>query len=607
MTYADAFHQTFAHESDFLNFLKDIQSRSHWDRHPAHDLEIIALDEGDPLTQALHRQYEHLGTEGILDDTMEHTRLLLKAQDELTPVRSCAIKTILDRARISGSALSQLSKPHLAEVLNRCLNIARGNALLWYSDGKISAVHGGDANDYAVLEIPELFQHAVQYLSDHFPGYTFAGGSFDHSMVTAIWELTDQDDLIETYRTALARHGLLDDETSIRPAVQLSTSNTGISGANLYPMLLEGAGSKIVPLGSPIRENHKNGADLTQFDENLVKLFAQYQSNLDTLTELLDIELAYPYFKEKGITLAELEAKDLKEFYRSERIGDPEHGIAGKKGTTVARYHANIHAALECAVEDNLIGHNAAHHQRPTTEKFIGSFYTPEEALECMRLAEGTKLELAVCFGLFYGLRRSEIVGLQWHNFDFEHNTFTIAHTVTTYRRKGKGKVSRYAKDKTKNKSSLRTLPLIPLFREKLLALKEKQEYERELFKGSYVKDYIGYVYVNEIGELIHPDYISTEFPKFLRKHGLRKIRFHDTRHSCASLLLRNGVSMKQIQAWLGHSDYGTTANLYAHLDLEDSMLLSASMLTTGLFGASTDHAPSTDSELTDPRHGTAP
>lgn len=315
----------------------------------------------------------------------------------------------------------------------------------------------------------------------------------------------------------------------------------------------------------------------------------------------------YPYFKEKGITLAELEAKDLKEFYRSERIGDPEHGIAGKKGTTVARYHANIHAALECAVEDNLIGHNAAHHQRPTTEKFIGSFYTPEEALECMRLAEGTKLELAVYFGLFYGLRRSEIVGLQWHNFDFEHNAFTIAHTVTTYRRKGKGKVSRYAKDKTKNKSSLRTLPLIPLFREKLLALKEKQKYERELFKGSYVKDYIGYVYVNEIGELIHPDYISTEFPKFLQKHGLRKIRFHDTRHSCASLLLRNGVSMKQIQAWLGHSDYGTTANLYAHLDLEDSMLLSASMLTTGLFGASTDHAPSTDSELTDPRHGTAP
>ena len=282
----------------------------------------------------------------------------------------------------------------------------------------------------------------------------------------------------------------------------------------------------------------------------------------------------------------------LKDFFELDQRGD-KVVIRGNNYVSIAtglnwylKYHANIHAALESAVQDKLIGSNAAHRQRPTTEKFIGSFYTPEEALECMRLAEGTKLELAVYFGLFYGLRRSEIVGLQWHNFDFEHNIFTIAHTVTTYRKKGKGKVSRYAKDKTKNASSLRTLPLIPLFREKLLALKDKQKFERELFKRSYVQDYIGYVYVNEIGELINPDYISTEFPKFLRKHGLRKIRFHDTRHSCASLLLRNGVSMKQIQAWLGHSDYGTTANLYAHLDLEDSMLLSASMLNTGLFGA---------------------
>mgnify|MGYP005764655083 FL=1 len=295
----------------------------------------------------------------------------------------------------------------------------------------------------------------------------------------------------------------------------------------------------------------------------------------------------YPYFKEKGITLAQLDSLQLKEFYKKERIGDPDHGIPGKKGTTIVRYHANIHAALESAIADGLIGHNAAHKQRPATEKFIGSFYMPEEALECMRLAKGTKLELAVFFGLFYGLRRSEIVGLKWQNFDFDRNTFTIAHTVTTYRKRGKGKISAYAKDKTKNKSSMRTLPLVPLFREKLLDLKEKQQYERELFKKSYNPDYIGYVYVDELGNLIRPDYISTEFPKFLRRNGLRKIRFHDTRHSCASLLLRNGVSMKEIQAWLGHSDYGTTANLYAHLDMEDSMIQSAVRLNSGLFGNS--------------------
>lgn len=293
-TYADVFNRAFAHEPEFLAFLDSMQARSHWDRQPTRELEVIALDEHDPLTRTLRRQYAHQGLEGVLDDTMEHTRLLLKAQDELTPVRSCAIKTILDRARISGSALSQLSKPHLAEILNRCLNIARGDALLWYSDGKVSAVHGGDASDYAVLEIPELFEHTVCYLNRHYPGYTFAGGSFDHAMVTAVWELTGQDSLTETYRNALARHDLLDETTRIRPAVRLSTSNTGISGANLYPMLLEGDDARIIPLGCPIRENHKGGADLDRFDANLEKLFAQYDASLSALTALLDVELAYP-------------------------------------------------------------------------------------------------------------------------------------------------------------------------------------------------------------------------------------------------------------------------------------------------------------------------
>ncbi len=291
----------------------------------------------------------------------------------------------------------------------------------------------------------------------------------------------------------------------------------------------------------------------------------------------------YPYFKKKGVTLNQLDSLQLKEFYKAERIGEAGNGHHAKKGTTVVRYHTSIHAALESAMADGLVSQNVAHRQRPTTEKFVGSFYMPEEAMECMRLAEGTKLELAVYFGLFYGLRRSEIVGLKWQNFDFERNTFTIAHTVTTYHKDGK--LYTYAKDKTKNKSSMRTLPLVPMFREKLLALKKSQEQERALFKKSYSLEYLGYVYVDELGELIKPNYISTAFPKFLKSNGLRPIRFHDTRHSCASLLLRSGVSMKEIQAWLGHSDYSTTANLYAHLDLEDSMLQSADRLKQSLFG----------------------
>lgn len=120
------------------------------------------------------------------------------------------------------------------------------------------------------------------------------------------------------------------------------------------------------------------------------------------------------------------------------------------------------------------------------------------------------------------------------------------------------------------------------MFRTYLLEKKKKQEEYRRLCGNSYCKDYLDYLYVDELGHLIEPFYITAAFPKFLEKHGLRRIRFHDLRHSCASLLLANNVPMKQIQEWLGHSDFSTTANIYAHLDY-NSKLSSASALMAGL------------------------
>ena len=90
------------------------------------------------------------------------------------------------------------------------------------------------------------------------------------------------------------------------------------------------------------------------------------------------------------------------------------------------------------------------------------------------------------------------------------------------------------------------------------------------------------YVCVNEIGDLIKPSYVTRSFSKLLQANGFRHIRFHDLRHSCASLLLKNGVPMKQIQEWLGHSDFSTTANIYAHLDCS-SKLISADAMLNGL------------------------
>ena len=108
--------------------------------------------------------------------------------------------------------------------------------------------------------------------------------------------------------------------------------------------------------------------------------------------------------------------------------------------------------------------------------------------------------------------------------------------------------------------------------------MKAQQKMNRKLCGRSYCKKYLDYIYVNEIGELVKPGYLTQHFPNLLEKNNMRRIRFHDLRHSCASLLLASGVPMKNIQEWLGHSDFSTTANIYAHLDYS-SKLTSASAM----------------------------
>ena len=108
--------------------------------------------------------------------------------------------------------------------------------------------------------------------------------------------------------------------------------------------------------------------------------------------------------------------------------------------------------------------------------------------------------------------------------------------------------------------------------------MKEQQRENKRICGSCYNCRYDGCVFVDEMGNLFEPDRITETLGRLLKKHGLRQIRFHDLRHSCASLMLANGVPMKQIQEWLGHSDIGTTANIYAHLDY-NSKIVSANTL----------------------------
>ena len=280
-----------------------------------------------------------------------------------------------------------------------------------------------------------------------------------------------------------------------------------------------------------------------------------------------------PYFRQRNLTLRELEARHLQMFY-SEMLRKV-------KPNTVIHYHAIIHSALKYAVKTDMLVQNVADKvDRPKKNSFQPVFLSAEEMQKMFEALRGTKLELPVLVAAFYGFRRGEVLGLKWDAIDFERGTISVIRTVTTITLDGKQ--TEIEQQSAKTKSSLRTLPLIGSFREYFLQVKEARELNKKVCGNCYNYDYDGYVFVNELEERMRPDYLTEYFPKYIAKHGVPKMRFHDLRHSCASLLLANGVPLKQIQEWLGHSDFSTTANIYAHLDYR-SKISSAQAMEQGM------------------------
>ena len=265
------------------------------------------------------------------------------------------------------------------------------------------------------------------------------------------------------------------------------------------------------------------------------------------------------YFSKNKIKLDELQPIDIQKFYTT-MLND------GLSSNTVVHYHAIIRKSLDYAFKMDMIKSNIADKvKKPKIEQFIGDFYNENELNTLFEKSKGDPLELIIFLAAFYGLRRSEVAGLKWDAIDFENNTITIKHTIVQVSTKGERKI--LGKDRTKNKSSYRTLPLVPEVAKLLKKFKQVQDNNKNLCGKNYNLKYKDYICVDSVGNIINPDFITKHFKKLLEKKNLRIIRFHDLRHSCASLLLSRGISLKEIQEWLGHSNFNTTANIYAHLD----------------------------------------
>ena len=184
----DSFAKNFADRSQFMSFLDEIEERADWMVCPTDSLYLTAAEMNSAACRKMKQAEDG---EQLLNDTGLNTGLFIKADGMDYPLGTTAMKTLQNRARIYGNALQDMDRPTFAGVLNDCLQVTSGQALLRLQEGKIRAVHGGDPKDYAVLPMPEIFEAANMYLEESYGKVIFSEGYFSHELVTAAWQLQE--------------------------------------------------------------------------------------------------------------------------------------------------------------------------------------------------------------------------------------------------------------------------------------------------------------------------------------------------------------------------------------------------------------------------------
>lgn len=268
-----------------------------------------------------------------------------------------------------------------------------------------------------------------------------------------------------------------------------------------------------------------------------------------------------PYFQNLNRNLIELSPQDIQNYYNIKYQIPGEHVKGKLSGKSLRKHQCIIHGALQDAVRKNMIPYNPADRVTlPKQQKFVGNYYTVEQTMALLEAVKGTILEEIVTLTVFYGLRRSEAVGLKWSAVDFAKNTFEVKFTVVRYSKL-------VEKEATKNKTSNQTFPMSPEIRDMLLRIRDRQKFAKAAYGDVYQDS--GYVFTWEDGRMLAPEFVSRKFSKILKEHNLPHIRYHDLRHTTASMLIAQGYDLKRIQDWLRHSDISTTANIYGHLGFD--------------------------------------
>lgn len=263
------------------------------------------------------------------------------------------------------------------------------------------------------------------------------------------------------------------------------------------------------------------------------------------------------FFSIKNLDLEAVTVADILDFYSYLS------NIRKNTNNTVIHYHALLRKTFTEAHIRKLIKENIMLEiPRPKKEKYISEVFNLKEINIFLNHIKGHQFELEMNLAIFYGFRRSELLGLRFSVIDFDNNTILVNTKITSSE-----KEKLVAKQKMKNDSSYRIMPLLDSVKKLIIQRMERIKKDKYFFKSVYIKKWEGFICVVENGELIKPGRLTRTFRKLINECGLKEIRLHDLRHSCATLLYEQDIQLKDIQMWLGHSDIQTTANIYSHFD----------------------------------------
>ena len=269
-----------------------------------------------------------------------------------------------------------------------------------------------------------------------------------------------------------------------------------------------------------------------------------------------------PYFEPLKLFLVDVKPIHIKQYYEFKYTSGRLDGKEGGLSIAAIKKHALIlKQVFDYAVLEEYISVNPTAVVKmpgrdvPVREK---KFLTLGEANVVLRAFEGHPLQAMIYVTLYYGLRRSEVLGLRWRAVDFERNTITINHTVVT------SKTGLLAKDQVKTASSYREYQLIEDVRTVLLKLRAQQRENKMLFGCEYEEN--DYIFKWENGKQFRPDTVTRTVERHLRSKGIPEITYHTLRHSTASILYDMGWDIMDIKHWLRHSSIDVTADIYTHI-----------------------------------------